>query len=356
MSITKKPLIGLLVIFALVLISIPFQNKIDEAHGKFGSMEDSLYISSSMLDKISIGYQEILADLYWLRALQYFGGKNIADQNPDLLYHYFDIITDLDPKFINAYRYGGAFLAEPPPYGLGELELGAKLFNKGRENNPDNFRLPLEEAFLYYLYPKDYARAAELFEEAGSKPELSGMRKATIEGMAAAAHAQGGNREVSRKIWQIIYETNSSEGRRNFALRNLKEIRTMDIEDNLTLALKEYRKRFNKFPEGVQEIADTGVIKEIPASPLEGEFIIAAQIEAVKDSVLAKRNLDQNLRFLNAKSKRYNSLFGKLPENFNVLKDFIQNQTTSAFPVHPLGEEYVYNPITGKVTSGDISE
>lgn len=354
MSITKKPLIGLIVILVLVLISIPFQNKIDEAQGKFRSIEDSLYISSSMLDKISIGYQEILADIYWLRALQYFGGKNIDDQNPEVLYHYFDIITDLDPKFINAYRYGGAFLAEPPPYGLGDLELGTKLFDKGRENNPENFRLPLEEAFLYYLYPKDYAKAAELFEEAGSKPKLSGMRKATIEGMAAAAHAQGGDRDTSRKIWEVIYETNPSEGRRNFALRNLIEIQTMDIEDNLTLALNEYRKRFNKFPEGVQEIADTGIIKVMPASPLEGEFIIAARIEAVKDSVLAKRNLNQNLRFLNAKSKRYNSSFGEYPANFNELKDFIQNQTTSVFPVHPLGEPYFYNPETGKVTSGNI--
>lgn len=352
MSITKKPLLGLFAIIVLIVISIPFQNRIDEARGKFRSVEEGLYLSSSMLDKISLGYEEILADIYWLRALQYFGGKDINEQNPELLYHYFDIITDLDPKFINAYRYGGAFLAEPPPYGLGELELGTKLFDKGRENNPDNFRLPLEEAFLYYLYPKDYVKAARLFQEAGSKPGLSGMRKASIEGMAAAAHAQSGNREVSRKIWEIIYETNPSEGRRKFALRNLQEIQTMDIEDNLTLALKEYRERFNKFPGSVQEIADSGIIDIIPASPLDGLFIIAAHIEAVKDSVLAERNLNQNIRFLNAKSNRFDNLFGKYPEDLDELKDFIQNQTTAEFPDHPLGEEYVYDPGTGKVRAG----
>ena len=349
MSITKKPLFGLIAIIVLIVISIPIQNRIDEAHGKFRSIEDSLYLSSSMLDKISLGYQEILADIYWLRALQYFGGKDFNEQNPEVLYHYFDIITDLDPKFINAYRYGGTFLAEPFPYGLGELELGTKIFDKGRENNPDNFRLPLEEAFLYYLHPKDYVKAAELFLEAGSKPGLSETRKASIKGMAAAAHAQGGNREISRKIWEIIYETSPSKGRRNFALRNLKELRTMDIEDNLTLALKEYRERFNKLPGGVQDIADTGIIEVIPASPLDGKFIIAARIEAVKDSALAERNLNQNLRFLNAKLKRFNNLFGKYPEDFNELKEFIQNQTTAEFPDHPLGEEYGYDPEAGKV-------
>ncbi len=356
MSITKKPIIGLTVILILILASIPFQNKIDEAHGKFSSIEGSIYLSSSMLDKMSLGYQEILADVYWLRALQYFGGKDIDEQDPELLYHYFNIITDLDPKFVNAYRYGGAFLAEPPPYGLGNFKLGVKVFEKGRENNPDNFRLPLEQAFLYYIYPKNYAKAAELFEEAGAKPGLSPFRKASINGMAAAAHAHGGDRKNSRKIWETIYETSPSEGRRNFALRNLKEIQTMDIEDNLTLALKEYKKRFKKLPEGVEEIVDTGIIESVPASPLDGQFIIAAQIEAVKDSALAESNLNQSLRFLNAKSRRHMKTFGEYPKDINELRVYIQDYTTSDFPAHPLGEPYDYDPETGKVTSGEITK
>lgn len=356
MSIIKKPVIGLIVILILILASIPLQNKIDEAHGKFSSIEGSIYLSSSMLDKMSLGYQEILADVYWLRALQYFGGKDIEEQNPELLYHYFNIITDLDPKFVNAYRYGGAFLAEPPPYGLGNFELGVKVFEKGREKNPDNFKLPLEEAFLHYIYPKNYAKAAELFEEAGRKPGLSAFRKASIDGMAAAAHAQGGDRENSKKIWETIYETSPSEGRRNFALRNLKEIETMDIEDNLTLALREYVKRFNKLPDGVQEIVDAGMIDAVPPSPLKGNYIIAPKIEAVKDSALAERNLNQNLRFLNAKTRRYMKTFGEYPENLNDLKSYIEGYTTSDFPAHPLGEPYFYDPETGKVTSGEITE
>ena len=356
MSITKKPVIGLAVIVLLIAASIPFQNKIDEAHGKFGSIEQSVYLSSSMLDKISLGYQEIMADIYWMRALQYFGGKKIDEQDPELLYNYFNIITDLDPKFINAYRYGGTFLAEPPPYGLGNFELGVKVYEKGRDNNPENFRLPLEEAFLYYIYPKDYEKAAELFEEAGSKPGLSKLRKASIDGMAAAAHARGGDRQNSRKIWETIYETSPSEGRRNFALRNLQEIQTMDIEDDLTSALSEYRKRFHKLPESIEDIADAGIIDAVPTSPLNGQFVIAAQIEAVKDSALAERNLEQNLRFLNAKAGKFKKSFGGYPENLKDLRSYIENYTTGDFPTHPLGEQYSYDPETGKVSSENISE
>lgn len=354
MSITKKPLIGLLVIIVLILVSIPFQNRIDEAHGKFDFIDESMYLSSSMLDKLSLGYTEVLADVYWLRALQYFGGKDFDKQNPETLYHFFDIITDLDPRFVNAYRFGGAFLAEPPPYGLGEFDLGSKVFDKGRENNPESFRLPLEQAFLYYLYPKDYPKAAALFEEAGSKPGLSPFRRASIKGMAAAAHSESGDRETSRRIWEIIYQTNPSEGRRNFALRNLQEIETMDIEDGLTLALRQYEETFGKLPGSVEELSSSGIINEVPASPLEGTYIIAPRLDSVKDSELAERNLNESLRFLNAKSKRFYRDTGSYPEDLNDLREYILDYTTENFPPHPLGEEFAYDPETGKVTSEEI--
>ena len=97
-----------------------------------------------------------------------------------------------------------------------------------------------------------------------------------------------------------------------------------------------------------------GIIKLIPASPLEGEFIIADRIQAVKDSVLAERQLDENLRFLNAKSRRYKKSYGDYPENLNDLKEYIDINTTNVYPEHPLGEDYFYDPEAGEVTAAKI--
>jgi hypothetical protein len=348
----KKPLIPLIILAALVAVSVPFQVKIDDIRGRFRSVEESLYLSSSSLKKLSLGYYELLSDIYWLRALQYFGSKKPEEQNPDLLYHYFDIITDLDPKFVNAYRYGGTFLAEPPPFGLGETKKGIELFDKGRKNNPDNYRLPLEEAFIYYFYPKDYEKAAELFREASEKPGLSPLRKASIKGMAASAHARGGNNELSRKIWEIVYETSPSEGRRNFALRNLKQLDTTAIEDKLTESLREYVRVYGKLPATPEDIAKAGVIEGgIPTSPVGGKFIIAPKIESVKNTVLVEQQLKQDTALLGSKAARYKNLYGEYPKSLDELREFIELETTADFPVHPLGEEYIYDPETGKVES-----
>jgi tetratricopeptide (TPR) repeat protein len=348
-SFGKGSIVGVILVILLIVASVPFQRKIDDIRGRFRSIGETLYFSSSTLKRISLGYHDLLADIYWLRALQYFGGTRFEDIDPALLYKYFDILTDLDPKFVNAYRYGGTLLAEPQPLGLGDVKRGIKLFDKGRMNNPDNFRLPLEEAFIVYFYVKDFDKASELFKEASEKPGLSDLRRASLQGMAASAHAKGGNRELSRRIWEYIYENTTDENRKDFALLNLKELDTMDMEDSLTGALREYLNRYNKFPLALEELKSTGIIKQIPKEPFGGEFVIVKKLDAVKSSTFIHQQLRVNPLYLTSKARRFNMQFGRFPSDLAELKRFLEEQTTGDFPPHPLGDEYTYNPETGIV-------
>jgi len=224
----------LILIFILFILLIPIQNNIDKHRPKRIQIEKTVYLNSSILKKLCLGYGEILADIYWLWSLKYFGDPNvdINDKDPELLYKYFDILTDLDPKFFNAYRFGGTFLAEPIPRGLGNFELGTALFDKGRENNPNNFRLPLEQAFLYFFHSDNYKKSSELFIKASEKPGLSENRKASLLGMAASVNKRGGDNKTAKMIWKYIYQNSPNEKRREFALKNLKELESIKKELN----------------------------------------------------------------------------------------------------------------------------
>jgi tetratricopeptide (TPR) repeat protein len=348
-SFGKGSIAGIILVILLIVASVPFQRKIDDVRGRFRSIKETLYFSSSVLRRISLGYDDLLADIYWLRALQYFGGTRFDETDPALLYKYFDILTDLDPKFVNAYRYGGTFLAEPPPFGMGDIEKGMKLFDKGRTNNPDNFRIPLEEGFVYYLNLKDYKKAYELFKEASDKPGLSDLRRAYLKGMAASALAKGGNRDLSRQIWEYIYENTPNEGRKNFAVLNIKELDTMDMEDGLTEALREYLKRYNRLPSNVGELKSSGLVKQIPEEPFGGEFVIVKKLNEVKSSTFIDQELRVNPNYLSSKAYRFKKVFGRFPSDLAELKRFIEKETTGEFPPHPLGDEYTYDPETGIV-------
>jgi tetratricopeptide (TPR) repeat protein len=350
-SIGKGSIAGVILMILLIVASVPFQRRIDNIRGKFRSIEETLYFPSSALRRISLGYDDLLADIYWLRALQYFGGTRFVDADSGHLYKYFDILTDLDPKFVNAYRFGGSFLAEPRPLGLGDVGNGMKLFDKGRMNNPDNFRIPLEQGFVYYLNLKDYEKASELFGEASDKPGLSDLRRAHLKGMSASALAKGGNRDLSRRIWEYIYEDTPDEGRRNFAMLNIKELDTKDLEDALTGALREYLNQYNKFPLSLEELKSMGIIEEIPEEPLGGEFVIVKKLKEVKSTTFINQKLRVNPAYLSSRAHKFEKLFGRFPEDLGELKKFIEERTTGDFPPHPLGEEYTYNPETGIVSA-----
>ena len=77
----------------------------------------------------------LLADVYWIRAVQHYGGTKlvaaIRTSSYDLLYPLLDLTTSLDPQFNVAYRFGAIFLAEPPPGGPGPAGPGDRAAREG---------------------------------------------------------------------------------------------------------------------------------------------------------------------------------------------------------------------------------
>ena len=341
--------IGLAVVVLLIVVSIPIQLKIESIRGDENIITKSLYINSSTLKRLSLGYEELIADIYWIRALQYFSNTKSINMDPSELYKYFDIITDLDPKFVNAYRYGGTFLAEPPDLGLGEIELGIKLLDKGRLNNPENFRLVLDEAFIYYIYTNNLKRASELFEEASEKESLSEIRKASLKGMAALALSKTGNLELSKKIWTYIYKTSSIEGRKEHALSNLKEIETMEHENRLTGALRSYYDDKKSLPNKIEGLVDSGYIKNVPEDPFGGKFLIQFDSKKVVSSKLAMKKHKFGIGLLNSRSKKFKKHYNRYAKDLNELKEFVNKSPFNKYPENPYGREFVYNSKTGQV-------
>src|SRR5438552_3946091 len=85
------------------------------------TLEDVLYVTSPKMAKyMSLGYTGLAADIYWTRAVQYFGLKhNVQARRYDLLEPLLSLTASLDPHLITAYEFGSFFLAQKPPEGAG---------------------------------------------------------------------------------------------------------------------------------------------------------------------------------------------------------------------------------------------
>jgi hypothetical protein len=180
--------------------------------------ELAYYPSGQHVRPATLGHADAAADLAWLRAIQYYGAHRRSDNRFDHLYHVFDILTTLSPRFESAYVFGAFALAQE---GRNFAQAEA-LLRKGLEHNPRSGNLAFEMGFLYYVKPngRDLARAAEAFDIASrlpGRPELARR-------FAAFCHQNSGGLAVAYALWQQVRETTANAYMRDIAAREMARI------------------------------------------------------------------------------------------------------------------------------------
>jgi len=247
------------VLLLVLAPAIPWlQTRIDSTLGEFRPQEEALYLQSGKHVKmIAPGFEGIAADVYWVRTVQYFGGRRSfsADKNFALLYPLIDITTTLDPRFEIAYRYGAIFLSEPPPVGAGRPREGIAILERGARALPDSWWLRQDMGFFYYLFLKDAEKASEVLTEASKIPGAAFWLKA----MAADLLAKGGDREKSRRMWRQMYEQAEEGILKANAHDRLQVLDARDEADRLTAAAAEFERRQGRRPASLAELQASGL-------------------------------------------------------------------------------------------------
>jgi hypothetical protein len=194
-----------------------------------------------LLQRVSLGYNALAADFYWIRAIQYYGAERLRlaaasatdVQEPragfDVLFPLLDATTTLDPRFSVAYRFGAIFLAEPFPGGAGRPDLAVALLEKGLREQPDEWKYMLDIGYVYYWHRHDFRRAAYWFDQGSRMPGAPWW----LRSLAAVTMAQGGDRRSSRAMWEGILESADLPYLRDQAERSLMQLRALDEMDAL---------------------------------------------------------------------------------------------------------------------------
>ena len=137
--------------------------------------ERILYVRSGpALKRIVLGFDALAADVYWIRALQHYGGDRLsgpaAGTKYKLLYPLLDLTTTLDPYFNIAYRFGAIFLSEGYPGGPGRPDQSVALLRKALVAMPQKWQYYYDIGFVYYWRLKDVQTAATWFRRAAVQP------------------------------------------------------------------------------------------------------------------------------------------------------------------------------------------
>lgn len=244
----------------MLALSIPLvQGRIDALRGRYQAQEEGLYVwSGSHVRRLSPGLENVMADIYWLRTVQYFGGTRAfaTEKKFELLEPLVDITTSLDPRFELAYRYGAVFLAEPLPNGAGRPQAAVALLAKGARENPDSWRIRQDWGFFHFFFLHDAKEASRILEEASRLPGAP----AWLHSSAADFLTKGGERETARRVWLHLFEQSEGNMRDN-ARFNLNRLDALDAVDAHKAAVKEFETRYGRRPAALAELGRVGLLR-----------------------------------------------------------------------------------------------
>ena len=225
-----------------------------------------LYVrSGAAMQRIGLSFDAILADVYWIRAIQHFGQERLREtgQQFDLLYPLLDLTTSLDPRFNVAYRFGAIFLAEPHPSGAGRPDLAIELLKKGIAANPTKADYYHDIGFIYYWNLHDYRNAAAWFSRGAEQPGAPWWLKT----YAAVMLTRGGDRQASRAMWSQLRDTAENDWLRTNAEKRLLQLDALDQIDALERPVQDYRSRTGRSPRSWDELMGSGLLRGIPIDP-----------------------------------------------------------------------------------------
>lgn len=249
------------------------------------TLQEVLYISSpKVLKYLSLGYDGLLADIYWTRAVQYFGIKHYEGASRyDLLAPLLAITTSLDPHLTVAYEFGANFLAPAPPNGAGMPQRAIELEQYGIRNNPDDWHLYYNLGFIYYTELKDYAKAADAFARGSQVPNAHPFLKI----MAAQTAQHGGEIEMARLMWSTTYESTTDQ---NVKANAVAHLRALKVDEDVTVLEKLvslYRENTGHLPASFSDLQSAGLLRGNPTDPMGNPY------KLMPDGSVEVRNPDQ---------------------------------------------------------------
>lgn len=218
------------------------------------AIDESLYLNPATARRMSLGFNGLVADWYWMRSLQYVGRKiisvpedvpidSLSQLDLKLLAPLLDTATTLDPHFLDPYEYAAVVLPAV------DVQQAIRIANKGIDANPTAWRLYHQLGYIYWQQ-KNYQAASDVYRRGAQVPGAPPWMTA----MTAKMAADGGSRTIAREIYARMHDDSADEKVKDMARRRLIQLDSLDQRDGLRKLLTMYQSRMGQCPENWREV------------------------------------------------------------------------------------------------------
>lgn len=278
------------VVFVVLLVAaIGTQTAINGAFERFTPTQEVQWVRSpEVMRRLVLGFNSVAADVYWIRAVQYYGSTKLSkveDKDYSFLFPLLDITTTLDPRFNIAYRFGAILLSEGYPNGPGRPDEAIALLEKGIRESPNKWEYYLDAGFVEYWWHDDPKAAADWF--------LRGSKLSTapnwLQPLAASVLAEGGDQLAARVLWTQLAQTAEQEWMRRTARTRLQQLDAEAVIEQIQPIVNSFYDKANRFPTGWEEVIRAGLVRGVPLDPTGVPYTldpVSGAVDVAKDSTL----------------------------------------------------------------------
>jgi tetratricopeptide (TPR) repeat protein len=221
--------------------------------------EEQLYLNGSAMKRLTLDFNGVAADWYWMRSLQYVGRKiinyedahsgsfdlhDLSSLDLRLLPSLLRMATTLDPQFLEPYYYGALILPDLNP------DEAISLLNYGIAANPDKWRLHQHLGYIYWQRG-DYHQASDVYA-AGAK--IAGAPPWML-AMSARMKAEGGAGQAAREMYAHLSETSDDLNIKRMVEKQLMRLDSLEERDRIRRVLFDYTGRTGRCVVAWKEIS-----------------------------------------------------------------------------------------------------
>jgi tetratricopeptide (TPR) repeat protein len=236
----------------------------NDAHGREPQAqyaEEPLYLNGPAMKRLTLAFNGVAADWYWIRSLQYVGRKivNYEDTHAGsfdlaslsaldlrLLPSLLRMATTLDPQFLEPYYYGALILPDV------NADEAISLLNYGIAANPDKWRLYQHLGYVYWQRG-DHHRASDVYAAGAKVPGAPPWMLA----MSARMKAEGGAAQAAREMYVRLSEASDDPNVKEMVAKQLMRLDSVEERDKIRRVLGDYKVRMGRCVPSWKEISSS---------------------------------------------------------------------------------------------------
>jgi hypothetical protein len=235
----------------------------------------------------SLGFDGLVADFFWLRAVQIVGNDDPAELKHALqqIGSLSALVVGLDPWVDHPYRFAALWISEDPD----QLDAANRILERGVAYHPADWRDRFYLSFNHFFFRGDNAAAARELEPAVGLPGAPVFLARLLARLRSTTEKDG--IEVAAGYLEELRNSTDDPFKRAELEKALDEIETERAARFLDAARETYRQRTGRDIAKVDDLVHgrDAVLPTLPAEPHDWEWEIDAKTGAIVSSFYGHR-------------------------------------------------------------------